>query len=239
MDKSVPTRTFPSKAWNSRQDLMASPLSESTNETCLKIVLTPSSTDLLKPWQPLPGEDSPASSGNLSLFSLTVVSNRANFKTSWKYERSIFHIAESITPNWFQNLQKSSTKTAQSKGAHWFQLTLPSETKKKANRLADGMHECENKLVTLKMLLPLNQESHQATVTFFSLPLLQHGSIHMGQALVFKPCCALTIAQPTSSVGRCGSCIGSCSCFIYTEQICCSLQWEVLRKDKHGIITQK
>lgn len=102
------------------------------------------------------------------------------------------------------------------------------------------MHECENKLVTLKTLLPLAQESHQAAVTFFSFPLLQHGSIHRGQPLVFKPCRALTIAQPASSVGQCGSCTtGSRSCFIYTEQICCSLQWEVLRLDKRGIITQK
>lgn len=101
------------------------------------------------------------------------------------------------------------------------------------------MHECENKLVTLKILLPLTQESHQATVTFFSLPLLQHGCIHLGQPLVFKLCCALTIAQLTSSVGQCGSCTGSCSCVIYTEQICCSLQWEALRKDEQGIITQK
>lgn len=111
----MPTRTFPSKAWNGWQDLMASRLSERTNETCLERVLTPSSTDLLKPWQPLPSEDSPASSGNLSLFSLPLVSNRANLKTSWKYERNIFHIAESITPNQFQNLQKSSTKAAWSK----------------------------------------------------------------------------------------------------------------------------
>lgn len=49
------------------------------------------------------------------------------------------------------------------------------DKKKKANRLADGIHGCENKLVTLKVLLPLTQESHQATVTFFSLPLL-HGA---------------------------------------------------------------
>jgi len=49
MDKSMPTRIFPGKAWNRRQDLMASPLSDSTKETCLKRVLTPASTDLLKP----------------------------------------------------------------------------------------------------------------------------------------------------------------------------------------------
>lgn len=85
----------------------------------------------------------------------------------------------------------------------------------------------------------LTQELHQATVTFFSLTPLQHGSIHLGQPLVFKPCWALTIAQPAISVGQCGSCTGSHSCFIYTEQICCSLLWEVLRKDKHRIIAQK
>ena len=76
-------------------------------------------------------------------------------------------------------------------------------------------------------------------MAFFSLPLLQHGSIHLGQPLVLQPCRALTIAQPTSSVGQCGSCTDRHSCFIYTDQICCSLQWEVLRKDKHGIIIQK
>lgn len=94
------------------------------------------------------------------------------------------------------------------------------------------MHKCKNKLVRSKILLPLAQKSHQATVALFSLPLLQQGSSHLGQPLVFKPCCALAIPQPTSSVGQCGSGTGSHSCFTYTEQICCSLQWEVLRNTR-------
>lgn len=55
MDKSTSTRIFLSKAWNGKQHLMVSPLSETTKETYLKPVLTP---DLPKPLQALPGEDS-------------------------------------------------------------------------------------------------------------------------------------------------------------------------------------
>lgn len=110
MDKSMPTRIFSSKAWKGRQDLTTSSLLETTSETCLKIVLTPSSTDELRPGQRRPGEESSVSSGNLS--SLAEFLNRVNLKPSRKYEMNIFHVAESITLKQFHDLQKSSTKAA-------------------------------------------------------------------------------------------------------------------------------
>lgn len=185
------------------------------------------------------GENSLMSSGNLSLFSLTLFSNGANFKPSWIYKGALFMLQNRSPRSDSRICRRAQPKQPKAnEGTRWSQLALPSKTKRQANRLADGLHGCENKPVTLKILLPLTQDSHQATAGFFSLPLLQHRSIHQGQPQVFKPCHALTIAQPASSVGQCGSRTGSRSRFIDTGQTCCSLQWEVLRKDKHRIITE-
>lgn len=102
---------------------------------------------------------------------------------------------------------------------------------------ADGVHRCENKLLTLKILLHSVWSHSKSEWCFCSLPLLKHRSIYLGQPLVSKPYYAIAVVQPSSSVGLCGS--RTASCFIYTEQLCCSSQWEVLRKDKQSIITQK
>lgn len=155
-------------------------------------------------------------------------------------KEAFFHNAESITPKW--NMQKSSTKAAQSKGVHWFQLALPSETKKKKKPTGWLMVYMGVKTnLSHWRYCCRSLRSHTKPQWLFSVShcYMEHGSIHLGQPLVFKSCHALTIAQPTSPVGQCGLCTGSCSCFIYTEQICCSFLWEVLRKDKHGIIAQK
>lgn len=142
-------------------------------------------------------------------------------------------MAESVTPKQFQNLQKSSTKPPWSKQRHTlFQLSLASENK----RLMVCMGVKTNCSHWRYCCHSLRSHS-KSQWCFCSLPLLKHGSIYLGQPLVSKLCCALAVAQPTSSVGLCGSL--TTSCFIYTEQPCCVLQGEVLRKDKHGIITQK
>lgn len=166
MDKSMPTRIFPSKAWKGRQDLTTSSLLDTTSETCLKRVLSPSSTDVLKPGQPHPNEDSPISSGNL--FSLAEFLNRVNLKPSCKYEMNIVHVAESVTPKRFHNLQKSSTKAAWTKQrteAHtdfsWLYL------EKKPQKPTGWLTVCMGVKTNLKIVLPLR--SHTKPQWLFSV----------------------------------------------------------------------
>lgn len=133
-----------------------------------------------------------------------------------------------VIPKPAEELEQSSLKQRHA----LFQLSLASETK----RLMVCLGVKTNCSYWKYCCHSLRSHS-KSQWCFCSLPLLKRRSIYLGQPLVSKPCCASAVAQPGSSVGLCGS--RTASRFIYTEQLCCSLQWEVLRRDKQGIITQK
>lgn len=152
----------------SQHQVVQHSLSASTNETCLKRVLTPSSTELLMPWQPFPREDSPAPLGNLFLFSLTVVSNRADSKIRWKYERSIFLHCRinypKVTPKSAEQLNHSSPKqTKVHTDFSWLYLVRP---KKRYAQVWKQIYNIKNIVTTLWGVTPSHSGSFQSpTVT--------------------------------------------------------------------------
>lgn len=103
-----------------------------------------------------------------SLFSLTVTSN-SKFKNTlkiWKEHFSHGRINHpKAIPKPGEELNQSSLKQTK---AHTISAVFSQWEQK-----ADGVHGCENKLLTLKILLPLTQESQQVTVVFLQPPTVK------------------------------------------------------------------